>query len=54
MHNQVGVISFLITKGVDINFADHISGATPLIAAILNGSLDAVAALHDNGCDFAR
>ena len=54
MHNQVSAISFLIKEGVDINSADQISGATPLIAAILNGSSDVMTALNDNGCDMAR
>lgn len=53
-HNHVNVITFLIKSGVDVNHADSISGATPLIAAVLNGSFDAVVALHDMGCDIHR
>lgn len=50
----MSVISFLLEKGVDINFSDHISGATPLIAAILNGSTEAMVALYEYGCDVSR
>ena len=54
VHNQVDVISFLIGEGINVNFADHISGATPLIAAILNGSSEAIEALYENGSDLTR
>ena len=53
-HNQVEAVAYLIENGVDVNFADHISGATPLIAAILNGSCDVIEELYCRGCDLSR
>ncbi len=49
--NRVGILEYLILRGVDINTQDK-NGNTPLMHAVMNWQYDAMRLLIENGADL--